>query len=197
MPGPSRTRTRSPASTARTRPSAASWRSRRRSTTWTPWPRPACRSSTPAAASTPGSKARPRVAEKRYKELGGRMTVIVDEGRGHYPDRPEGPEAGRGIHPRPARSEPPSQASAQPRGLSVRPDDLARGAGELPVAGDLDGGPAQRPGRPRRQHPDAQGHRRQVHRPEPLPLGRRGEPAPQPGAGAGSRSPRSTRPTRR
>jgi pimeloyl-ACP methyl ester carboxylesterase len=26
-----------------------------------------------------------RVAERRYKDLGGRMTVIVDEGKGHYP----------------------------------------------------------------------------------------------------------------
>jgi pimeloyl-ACP methyl ester carboxylesterase len=29
-----------------------------------------------------------RVVEKRYKELGGRMTVLVDEGRGHYPTAP-------------------------------------------------------------------------------------------------------------
>ncbi len=26
-----------------------------------------------------------RVAEKRYKELGGQITVIVKEGEGHYP----------------------------------------------------------------------------------------------------------------
>ena len=33
-----------------------------------------------------------RVAEKRYKELGGRMTVIVDEGKGHYPTAPRDPK---------------------------------------------------------------------------------------------------------
>jgi hypothetical protein len=33
-----------------------------------------------------------RVAEKRYKELGGRMTVIVDEGRGHDPTSPRDPK---------------------------------------------------------------------------------------------------------
>jgi pimeloyl-ACP methyl ester carboxylesterase len=32
-----------------------------------------------------------RVAEKRYKELGGRMTVIIDEGKGHYPTAPRDP----------------------------------------------------------------------------------------------------------
>jgi pimeloyl-ACP methyl ester carboxylesterase len=33
-----------------------------------------------------------RITEKRYKELGGRMTVIVDEGRGHYPTAPRDPK---------------------------------------------------------------------------------------------------------
>jgi hypothetical protein len=33
-----------------------------------------------------------RVAERRYKDLGGRMTVIVDEGRGHYPTAPRDPK---------------------------------------------------------------------------------------------------------
>jgi len=33
-----------------------------------------------------------RVAEKRYKELGGRMRVIVDEGKGHYPTAPRDPK---------------------------------------------------------------------------------------------------------
>ena len=76
--------------------------------------------------------------------------------------------------------------------LSVRRDDLARGARKLPLAIDLDGGPAQRPGRPRRQHPHAQEHRRQVHRTKPLPVGRRGQSAPQSRAGqaAGSQGPR-------
>ncbi|APW61543.1 alpha/beta fold hydrolase [Paludisphaera borealis] len=32
-----------------------------------------------------------RVAEKRYKELGGKMTVFVDEGRGHLPTAPKDP----------------------------------------------------------------------------------------------------------
>ena len=30
-----------------------------------------------------------RVAEKRYKELGGQITVIVKEGEGHYPLAPK------------------------------------------------------------------------------------------------------------
>jgi hypothetical protein len=30
-----------------------------------------------------------RVAEKRYTELGGRITVIVQEGQGHYPTAPK------------------------------------------------------------------------------------------------------------
>ena len=29
-----------------------------------------------------------RIAEKRYKELGGQITVIVKEGEGHYPLAP-------------------------------------------------------------------------------------------------------------
>jgi pimeloyl-ACP methyl ester carboxylesterase len=33
-----------------------------------------------------------RVAEKRYKELGGSMTVIVQEGAGHYPTAPKDPK---------------------------------------------------------------------------------------------------------
>ena len=44
-------------------------------------------------------------AEKRYKELGGSMTVIVQEGVGTLPDGAEGPEAGRGFHRRPARAD--------------------------------------------------------------------------------------------
>ncbi len=34
-----------------------------------------------------------RVAEKRYKELGGKITVIVKEGEGHYPLAPKDPKA--------------------------------------------------------------------------------------------------------
>jgi pimeloyl-ACP methyl ester carboxylesterase len=30
-----------------------------------------------------------RVAEKRYKELGGQITVIVKEGEGHFPTAPK------------------------------------------------------------------------------------------------------------
>ena len=137
-----------------------------------------------------------RVAEKRYKELGGQMTVIVDEGEGHYPTAPRDPKpVVEFILAR--QKEPPLAGEREAARLSLRPDDLARGAGELPVPGDLDGGPAQRPGRPRRQHPDAQGHRRQVHRPSPLPLGRRGRTCSATSNGPRSRSRRSTRPTRR
>ena len=34
-----------------------------------------------------------RVVEKRYKELGGQITVIVKEGEGHYPLAPKDPKA--------------------------------------------------------------------------------------------------------
>ena len=91
-PGPSRTRTRSPASTPRTRSCAAPCRKRRRSTTWPRWPRPACRCCTSAAASTRGSNDQTRVAEKRYKDLGGKITVIIKEGEGHYPLAPKDPK---------------------------------------------------------------------------------------------------------
>jgi hypothetical protein len=33
-----------------------------------------------------------RFSEKRYKELGGQMTVFVDEGKGHYPTAPRDPK---------------------------------------------------------------------------------------------------------
>jgi len=33
-----------------------------------------------------------RVAESRYKELGGKITVIVNEGEGHYPLAPKNPQ---------------------------------------------------------------------------------------------------------
>src|SRR5262249_17386849 len=33
----------------------------------------------------PWLKSQTRVAEKRYQELGGRVTVIIKEGEGHYP----------------------------------------------------------------------------------------------------------------
>jgi dienelactone hydrolase len=37
----------------------------------------------------PGLKDQTRVAEKRYKELGGQITVVVEEGKGHYPLSPK------------------------------------------------------------------------------------------------------------
>ena len=39
----------------------------------------------------PWLESQTRVVERRYKSLGGRMTVIVDEGRGHYPMSPRDP----------------------------------------------------------------------------------------------------------
>ena len=33
-----------------------------------------------------------RVAENRYKDLGGKITVIVKEGEGHYPLAPKDPQ---------------------------------------------------------------------------------------------------------
>jgi pimeloyl-ACP methyl ester carboxylesterase len=62
----------------------------------------------------PWLESQTRVVEKRYKELGGRMTVIVDDGRGHHPTAPR--------DPRPVvefllaqQQETPSPAAAQPR----------------------------------------------------------------------------------
>ena len=83
-----------------------------------------------------------------------------------------------------------SDRPAQTRSYRFDGSDLARGAGELPLPGHHDGGPAQRPGRPRRQHPHAQDDRRQVHRTEPLPVGRRGQSAAQSRARQASKFPR-------
>ena len=33
-----------------------------------------------------------RVAEKRYKEMNGSITVIIQEGEGHYPTAPKDPK---------------------------------------------------------------------------------------------------------
>jgi hypothetical protein len=33
-----------------------------------------------------------RVVEKRYQELGGKITVIVREGEGHFPTAPKDPK---------------------------------------------------------------------------------------------------------
>ena len=37
----------------------------------------------------PWLKSQTEVAEKRYRELGGQMTVIIKEGDGHYPLAPK------------------------------------------------------------------------------------------------------------
>jgi hypothetical protein len=55
-----------------------------------------------------------RVVEKRYKDLGGRMTVIVDEGKGHYPTAPRDPKPVVDLILA-SQNEPPSRAKAQPR----------------------------------------------------------------------------------
>ncbi len=55
-----------------------------------------------------------RVAEKRYKELGGRMTVLVDEGKGHYPTAPRDPKPVVELILA-SQTEPPSQAKAKTR----------------------------------------------------------------------------------
>jgi hypothetical protein len=36
----------------------------------------------------PWLESQTRAVERRYQELGGKITVIVDEGRGHYPSSP-------------------------------------------------------------------------------------------------------------
>ena len=33
-----------------------------------------------------------RVAQERYQELGGRITVMINEGEGHYPLAPKNPQ---------------------------------------------------------------------------------------------------------
>ena len=43
-------------------------------------------------ASIPGWMSQTRVVEKRYKELGGKITVIVREGEGHFPLSPKDPK---------------------------------------------------------------------------------------------------------
>ncbi len=52
-------------------------------------------------ASDPWLDSQTRVVEKRYKELGGQITVIIREGEGHFPLVAEGPADGRGFHPGP------------------------------------------------------------------------------------------------
>ena len=39
----------------------------------------------------PGLEDNTRVLEKRYRELGGHITVILNEGMGHYPPGPKDP----------------------------------------------------------------------------------------------------------
>jgi len=46
-----------------------------------------------AASLDPWLSDQTRVVEKRYKELGGQITVIVKEGEGHYPLAPKNPKA--------------------------------------------------------------------------------------------------------
>ena len=44
-------------------------------------------------ASDPWSESQTRVVEKRYRELGGKITVIVREGEGHFPLSPKDPKS--------------------------------------------------------------------------------------------------------
>jgi hypothetical protein len=41
----------------------------------------------------PGLNQQTRVVEKKYKELGGQITVIVKEGEGHFPTSPRDPKS--------------------------------------------------------------------------------------------------------
>jgi len=43
--------------------------------------------------SDPWLESQTRVVEKRYQELGGKITVIVREGEGHFPISPKDPMA--------------------------------------------------------------------------------------------------------
>jgi pimeloyl-ACP methyl ester carboxylesterase len=62
----------------------------------------------------PWLKEHTRVAEERYKSLGGRMTVIVDEGRGHDPTGPRDPKPVVEFILAQQKAAP-SQAKAKPR----------------------------------------------------------------------------------
>jgi hypothetical protein len=44
-------------------------------------------------ASDPWLESHTRVVEKRYKDLGGKITVIVREGEGHFPLSPKDPKS--------------------------------------------------------------------------------------------------------
>ena len=137
-----------------------------------------------------------RVVEKRYKELGGQITVIVEEGEGHYPTAPRDPKPVVDfILAR--QKEPPSQATAKPRDYrfdgtisrEVLENYLSRAIsmeGLLNGRGDLDDNI--------RMLKDTGA--KFIGR-SPLPLGRRGRTCSATSNGPGSRSPRSTRPTRR
>jgi len=139
----------------------------------------------PARLRQPRPLARQPDARRRAALPGaGRAVHGPRRGRqGAFPDRAEGSEAGRGLHPESATVGAIGPPAAR---LPLRRHDVARRAGDLPVAGHFHGGPTQRPGRPRRQHPHAQGHGGQVHRPRPLSVDRRGQPAAQPQAGEGA-----------
>ena len=79
---------------------AASCRRRRRSITWPRWRRPACRSSTSAAASTPGSTTRRASSRSATRSSAVRSRSSSRKAR-DISARTEGPEGGRGLHPEP------------------------------------------------------------------------------------------------
>ena len=76
-----------------------------------------------------------------------------------------------------------TKAAAPARDYRFDGTMFARSARKLPLAIHLGGRHPQWPRRPRRQHPHAQAHGRQVHRTKPLPVGRRGQSARQSGSG--------------
>jgi hypothetical protein len=70
----------------------------------------------------PWLESQTRVVEKRYQELGGRMTVIVDEGKGHHPTAPRDPTPVVEFLLAQQKQETPAQATATAKPRDFRFD---------------------------------------------------------------------------
>ena len=92
MPGRSKTRTRSPASTPRTRCSRSTMSKTQPLDNLAPLAKAGVPLLHVCGSLDPCSTSQTRVAEKRYKDLGGKITVIIKEGEGHYPTAPKDPK---------------------------------------------------------------------------------------------------------
>src|SRR3954471_12613352 len=63
-----------------------------------------------------------RVLEKRYKELGGQVTVLVKDGEGHFPLAPTDPQRVPELITRAVKPEPPRDERPKPAARSYRFD---------------------------------------------------------------------------